>query len=255
MRLFVVLAIVLLSGCHANLLYADAPKPQMEVLIDSFWDYVAKATQTADDTLQMIRKSQFGQEVNARLEDSVYLGSTYAISLKEQLPPAAQDLMAKIHKEADTLRKVLTNELVVVKDSLEPYAEDMKAQIQQKVDQFKQELAPYADSLDSEVLRTTLVQRSEELKTSLQQSVRDMQAQLGPYTGDLKEKVDQHLQDFQDRVSPMTEKVEVELRHRANLVKQMVAPYAEDLRERLDPYTQDIQAQLMSFYESFVNTN
>ena len=51
------------SGCQANLFYADAPKPQLEVLTDAFWDYVAKATQTADDTLQMIRKSQFGQDV------------------------------------------------------------------------------------------------------------------------------------------------------------------------------------------------
>lgn len=52
-----------LAGCHANLFYADAPKPQVEVLTDAFWDYIAKATQTADDTLQMIKKSQFGQEV------------------------------------------------------------------------------------------------------------------------------------------------------------------------------------------------
>lgn len=51
------------TGSHANLFYADAPKPQLEVLTDAFWDYVAKATQTADETLQMIRKSQFGQEV------------------------------------------------------------------------------------------------------------------------------------------------------------------------------------------------
>lgn len=50
-------------GCHANPFYADAPKPQIEVLTDAFWDYVAKATQTADDTLQMIRKSQLGQDV------------------------------------------------------------------------------------------------------------------------------------------------------------------------------------------------
>lgn len=50
-------------GCHANLFYADAPKTQLEVVTDAFWDYVAKATQTADDTLQVIRKSQFGQDV------------------------------------------------------------------------------------------------------------------------------------------------------------------------------------------------
>lgn len=51
------------TGCNANLFHADAPRPQMEVLVNQFWDYVAKATQTADETLQMIRKSQFGQDV------------------------------------------------------------------------------------------------------------------------------------------------------------------------------------------------
>merc|ERR1712212_1193464 len=90
MKVFVVLAIAVLSGCHANLFYADEPKPQLEVLTDAFWDYVAKATQTADDTVQMIRKSQFGQDVSARLTDSTDLASKYAVTLQAQLHPAAQ---------------------------------------------------------------------------------------------------------------------------------------------------------------------
>ncbi|XP_070823416.1 apolipoprotein A-I-like [Chaetodon trifascialis] len=255
MKVFVVLAVAVLSGCHANLFYADAPKPQLEVLTDAFWDYIAKATQTADDTLKMIRKSQFGQEVNARLTESADMASRYAITIQEQLPPAAQDMITKVTTEADVLRERMTQELNTVRYKLEPYSEDLKAQIQQRVEQLKQELAPFADSLDSETLRTTLMQKSEELKTSLEQSVRDLQAKLGPYTDDLKQKVDQHLTNFQDSVAPMTDKVQVELTQRANLVKQMVAPYAEDLREKLDPYAQDLQAQLMSLYESFVNRN
>jgi len=51
------------TGCNANIFYADAPKPQMELMTEAFWDYVAKATETADDTLQMINKSPFGQGV------------------------------------------------------------------------------------------------------------------------------------------------------------------------------------------------
>lgn len=51
------------EGCNANLFYADAPKPQLEVLTDAFWDYIAKATQTADDALDMIRESPIGQEI------------------------------------------------------------------------------------------------------------------------------------------------------------------------------------------------
>ncbi|KAF7226890.1 apolipoprotein A-IV [Nothobranchius furzeri] len=255
MKVFVLLAVAVLSGCDANLFYADAPKPQLEVLTDAFWDYISKATQTADDTLQMIRESPLGQEINTRLTKSADMASKYAVTLQEQLPPAAHDLVNKITTEADVLKSVLTKELSSARDKLEPYTENMKAQIQQRVDQLKQELAPYADSLDSEALRTTLMQKSEELKASLEQSVKDLQAQLGPYTDDLKQKVDQHLQNFQKSVASMTEKVQGELSQRANVVKQMVAPYAEDLGEKLNPYAQDLQAQLMSLYQSFINAN
>ncbi|XP_029360025.1 apolipoprotein A-IV-like [Echeneis naucrates] len=255
MKVFVILSVAVLSGCHANLFYADAPKPQLEVLTDAFWDYIAKATQTADDTLQMIRKSQFGQEVNARLAESADIANNYAVTLQKQLPPAAHDLMTKISAEANVLRNVLTRELTTVMGNLEPYTEDMKTQIQQRVEQLKQELAPYADSLDSEALRATLIQKSEELKANLEQSVKDLQAQMGPYTENLKQKVDQHLRDFQNSVAPMTAQVQLEFSQRANLVKQMVAPYAEDLREKLDPYAHDLQAQLISLYQSFVKAN
>ncbi|KAK7887291.1 hypothetical protein WMY93_026912 [Mugilogobius chulae] len=182
MKVLVVLVLAVFAGCNANLLYADAPKPQLEVLADQFWDYVGKATQTADDTLQMIRSSQFGQDVSARLTESADLASKYATSIQEQLP--------------------LPPRTSSPRGQLEPYTEEMKIQIQQKVEQLKQELAPYADNLDAEALRTALVQKSEELKASLEQSVKDLQTQLGPYTDDLKVKVDQHLQDFKDNLTP-----------------------------------------------------
>ncbi|KAK7886883.1 hypothetical protein WMY93_026504 [Mugilogobius chulae] len=167
----------------------------------------------ADDTLQMVRSSQFGQEVSARLTESADLASKYATSIQEQLPPAAQDVIAKVTTEADVLRERVAQELSTVRGQLEPYTEEMKIQMQQKVEQLKQELAPYADNLDAE------------LKASLEQSVKDLQTQLGPYTDDLKVKVDQHLQDFKDNLTPMTEKVQ-----------ELAAPYVDDLREKLDPY-------------------
>nr|QCP69306.1 apolipoprotein A4b [Lateolabrax maculatus] len=255
MKVLAVLVLAIFSGCNANLFYADAPKPQLEVLTDAFWDYVAKATQTADDTLQMVRKSQFGQDVSGRLTESADLASKYAVALQEQLPPSAQELITKVTAEADVLRERLIQDLSTVRGTLEPYTEDMKAQIQQRVEQLKQELAPYADSLDTEALRTTLKQKSEELKTNLEQSVKDLQTQLGPYTDDLKQKVDQRLQEFKESVAPVTEKVQSELTQRAQQVREMAAPFVDDLREKLDPYAQDLQARLTSLYESFVKAN
>jgi len=255
MKVFVVLAIAVLSGCHANLFYADEPKPQLEVLTDAFWDYVAKATQTADDTLQMIRKTQFGQQVNARLTESADVASQYAVSLQENLPPMAQDLVSKITKEAEVLTERISQDLTTVRGKLEPYAEQMRVQVQQRLEQLKQELAPYAESLDTETLRVTLEQKREELTSSLEQSFQELQTQLGPFTDELKQKVDERLKEFQQTVSPMADNIQHELGQRATLVKQMVAPYAEDLKEKLDPYARDLEAQLSSLYQSFVNAN
>ncbi|XP_046896907.1 apolipoprotein A-IV-like [Hypomesus transpacificus] len=255
MKVFVVLAIAVVSGCHANIFYADEPKPQLEQMTDAFWDYVAKATQTAEDTIQMIRKSQLGQDVNARITESAGIASQYAVTLQEQLPPLAQDLMTKITQEAEVLRERLSQDLTSVRGKLEPFADDLKIQVQQRVELLKQELAPYAESLDSDALRATLLQKSEELKTSLDQSVKELQSQLGPYTEELQQKVDLHLQEFQKSVAPLAENLQSQLTHRAELVQQSLAPYAEDLREKLDPYAQDLQAQLTSLYQSFSKTN
>ncbi|XP_030225332.1 apolipoprotein A-I [Gadus morhua] len=255
MKVFVVLAIAVFSGCNGNIFYADEPKPQLEVLTDAFWTYVAQATQTADDTLQMIRKSQLGQDVNSRLTESADAASQYAVTLHEQLPPLAQDLVLKIGVEAEVLRERLSQDLSNVRGTLEPYAEEMKTKVQQRVEQLKQELAPYAESLDSEALKTTLVQKSEELKISLEQSVKELQSKMGPYTEELKQRVDQRLQEFQDTVIPMADQVQVEMAQRALMVRQAVAPYAEDLKGKLDPYAQDLQAQLTSLYQSFVKAH
>ena len=168
----------------------------------------------------------------------------FVSAVQDQLPPTAKDMIRKVNRETGRVEMELAA-------ALKQYTDNMKVQIQQRVEQLKQELAPYAESLDTEALRATLEQKSEELK----QSVKDLQAQFGPYTDDLKLKVDQHLQDFKERVAPVTEEVQVELMQRAKLVKQMVAPYAEDLKEKLDPYAQDLQAQLTSLYESFIKGN
>uniref|UniRef100_A0A3Q3E455 Apolipoprotein A-I-like n=1 Tax=Labrus bergylta TaxID=56723 RepID=A0A3Q3E455_9LABR len=237
MKVLVVFALAVFTGCNANLFYADEPKPQLEVLTDAFWDYVSKATQTADDTLQMIKKSQFGQDVTARLTDSADAATVYAQRVHEQLPPVAQDMIGTVTMETYALRTRLEQEMTTVKEKLEPLTEEMKAKIQERVEQLKQELATYTDTMDSEAMRTTLVKKTEELKASLEQSVQELQTQLGPYTDDLKQKVDQHLLVFKERVAPMTEQVQSELAQRAQQVRDMASPYVEELRESwtLDP--------------------
>ncbi|XP_073781327.1 apolipoprotein A-IV b, tandem duplicate 2 isoform X1 [Danio rerio] len=255
MKVLVVFALAVFTGCQANLFYADEPKPQLEQLTDAFWSYVSKATQTAEETVKMIRESQLGQEVNERLTQSADMASEYAVVLKKQVDPLTEELMNKITKETEVLRERLGQDLINVREKLEPYADNMKSQIQQRVEELRAAMAPYADSLDSETLKATLLQKSEELRGNLEQSVKELQVQLEPYTAELKEKVDQHLQEFQKTVTPLTEDLQVQIRERAQMVQQSLTPYAEDLKEKLDPYAQNLKDQLASLYESYTKRN
>lgn len=54
---------VLSTVCNANLLWQDPPKSNLDMVKDAFWDYVAKATLTAEDSLNQIKQSELGQEV------------------------------------------------------------------------------------------------------------------------------------------------------------------------------------------------
>lgn len=51
------------AGCHANIMLQKQPKQQVDMVKDAFWDYVARATATAEDSLVQIRESQLGKEV------------------------------------------------------------------------------------------------------------------------------------------------------------------------------------------------
>lgn len=50
-------------GCHANMMWQDKPEHSMDLVKNAFWNYVSQATLTAEDTLQMIRNSELGQEI------------------------------------------------------------------------------------------------------------------------------------------------------------------------------------------------
>ncbi|XP_077432380.1 uncharacterized protein LOC144058048 [Vanacampus margaritifer] len=250
MRVFVLLALVALSGCNGNFFHADAPKPPMEVLTDAFWDYIAKASKTADDTLEMVMKSQFGAEVNAQLAQTADVASKYASALKEKLPVAARGLVAKISTEADVLRNVLSQDLSSVSEKFERYSDTVKLQIQEKVDQLKQELSAYADNMDSDRLKARLRRRSEEMIAGLQSSIGDVERNLGPFTQELMRRVDQHLTAFQDNISPITFRVQEEFYSGSREVRRVVAPYAEDLKEKLDLFASDLQEHLKAFVNS-----
>ncbi|XP_051921256.1 apolipoprotein A-IV-like [Hippocampus zosterae] len=251
MRVFVLFALALVSGCNGNFFHADAPKTRMEALTDAFWDYIAEASKLADDTLEMVTKSDFGAEVNAHLAETADVASRYASNLKEKLPLATQGLMVKISAEADVLKKVLSQDLSAVSEKVDLLSDSMKSQIKEKVNRLKQELTAYADSVDADQLRDTLQQHSKVLMNGLMSSISNVERNLDPFAKEMVEQVNQHLMALKENIMPVAQRVQEDFHDGSRKVHRVVAPYAEDLKEKLQHFAVDLREHL----EAFVNSN
>ncbi|KAI3358795.1 hypothetical protein L3Q82_015189, partial [Scortum barcoo] len=255
MKVLVVLALaVFTAGCNANIVWQNQPKQQVDMVKDAFWDYVAKATTTAEDTLRQIRESQLGKEVNTLISESTDAVNKLTDALQTQVAPLTQNFITQFTQEAEQLKARLEKDLTAVSTNLQPYAEEMVASLQRQVEKLKKEAAPYAESMDPEALKAVLLQKSQELKEQLEKSVNQLQAQMVPYTEEMKEKMEQSLDEFQKSMIPLAQSFETQLTQKTQEIQQNLAPLREELRARLDSSAQDLQAQLTALWESFSKT-
>uniref|UniRef100_A0A669DY58 Apolipoprotein A-IV a n=1 Tax=Oreochromis niloticus TaxID=8128 RepID=A0A669DY58_ORENI len=172
MKVLVVLVLaVFTAGCNANVTWRDQPKQKAEMVKDAFWDYVAKVTATAEESLKKIRESELGQEMNTFIATSTDAINTVTNTLRTQVAPLAQDFMSKFSQEAEKLKTQMEKDLEAVRAP--SYAEDPEA------------------------LKAALQQKSQELKMQLEQKVNRLQAQMVPYTEEIKEKMQESLEEFQ----------------------------------------------------------
>lgn len=155
MKILPVIALVVCTGCQANLFYSDEPKPALEQLTDAFRGYFERAKN---------RTSQLGQEINQ-----------YTTNLKEKMNPLPKDLMTKITEGADMLKERIEVEVSTVKCALKPYLEYVTSPLEKGAEYIR-------ESLDFEDLKATVLQKSEELRESLEQGMKELQDKLDPST-------------------------------------------------------------------------
>ncbi|XP_047239679.1 apolipoprotein A-IV-like [Girardinichthys multiradiatus] len=247
----VLVVLVLFTVCNANILWQEPPKSNLDVVKAAFWDYVAKATQTAEESLKQIQESEFGQEVNTKISQSADTVNQYIVSLRTQAAPLTQDFVTRFTQEAEQLKARLENDLTALGSNIRPYGEQLVAKLQNQVEELKKEAAPYAEAMDPEALKALLLQKSQELKGQLETSVTQLQAQMVPYTDEVREKMEQSLEEFQRNVIPLAQSFETQVAQKTQEIQQSLVPYREELRAKLDASTQDLQAQLTALWESF----
>uniref|UniRef100_A0A3Q1FYJ8 Apolipoprotein A-IV a n=1 Tax=Acanthochromis polyacanthus TaxID=80966 RepID=A0A3Q1FYJ8_9TELE len=233
MKILVVLVVaVFTAGCNANIELQTPSKQQLDMVKDAFWDHVAKATATAEDSLKKIRESELGQDCSILVEVALNELKLLSVLLLCSSLIASQDLVSTFSQEAEQLKARLEK-------GLQPYAQEMLDMLQTKLEELKKEM----ETSDAEALKELMLQRSQELKLQLDQSVEQLQTRVGPYAEEMKQKLDQgmeHLDGFQ-------RSFEVHVAQKAQEVRKQLAPYEEELKANSPQFYDLANFQLSGF--------
>ncbi|XP_073340209.1 uncharacterized protein [Pagrus major] len=251
MKVLVVLALAVFTGCNANIVWQNQPRQQVDMVKDAFWDYVAKATMTAEDSLKQIRQSQLGKEVNTLISESTDAVNKLTDALRTQVAPLTQDLMSKFTQEAEQLKTRVEKDLTAMGTRLQPFTEELVADLQRKVEELKRDAVPYANAMDPKSLKTVLLQKSQELKVQMDENVNRLQAQMVPYTEEIKEKMEQSVEEFRRSMIPLAQSFESQLTQKTQEIQQSLVPLGEELKAKLDADTQNMKRQLTGLWRSF----
>ncbi|XP_068603454.1 apolipoprotein A-IV-like [Brachionichthys hirsutus] len=249
MKALGVLALATFCACNANILWPE-PKSNLDVVKDAFWDHVAAARLTAGESLEQIRQSELGQEMNARISQSVDTVNRYIAALQGQVAPLKEDFMSRFSQEAEQLKARLEKDLATVSDNMQPYM-DMVSKLQEQVEELRKETAPYAEAMDPEALKAVLLQRSQELKAQLAKSANELQVRMVPSTETMARDVERRFDEFQKMMLPLAQNFETQLIQKAKEIQQSLAPLGEELRAKLDARSQELKAQLAAVEEMF----
>uniref|UniRef100_A0A8C3T0I4 Apolipoprotein A-IV n=1 Tax=Chelydra serpentina TaxID=8475 RepID=A0A8C3T0I4_CHESE len=160
--------------------------------------------------MELIRKSELGQEINSRIGLSLVAASSYGTELQKPLPPAAQELVAKLRTDTELLVQTIAGDLRELSQRVQPYTEEL----QQSVEELQAGLAPYAEGLLQQAeqragtLRRGAATGTRELGEKLQQSVEELRSQLGPYAQELSGRLQQHVREFRQGLEPYAQELQ-----------------------------------------------
>ncbi|XP_023270311.1 apolipoprotein A-I-like [Seriola lalandi dorsalis] len=131
MKLLVVLVLAVFTGCNANLVWQNPPKHQVDMVKDAFWDYVARATMTAEDSLKQIRRSELGRDVK---------------EMKQKMEQSLEEFQTSMIPLTQNFQTQLKQKTQEIQQNLAPYGEELKDKLDTDVQNLKKQLAALWES-------------------------------------------------------------------------------------------------------------
>ncbi|XP_062895120.1 apolipoprotein A-IV-like [Mobula hypostoma] len=240
LALLMVLTLVL--GSQGYLFpWQEEHRTRFEKARDAFWEYVARMSNMAEETLETVKQSELGRDINERIAQSVSSANLYAAEVSEKVRPLAQELVEQLRNNAETMRQQIAHNLAEVSQRLSPYAEQLQEQLSAHLTELGRTIKERADT-DAEAL-------SRELREAVQLSVEAFKEKMAPYSSELQLKVNQGIEQFQQGLVPFVEEMQARMVQRAQELQENLRPYAEDVMSKVSTKDQDETSQLSTYEE------
>uniref|UniRef100_A0A4W6EH27 Apolipoprotein A-IV n=1 Tax=Lates calcarifer TaxID=8187 RepID=A0A4W6EH27_LATCA len=183
-------------------------KINLEVVKDAFWDYVAKATLTAEDSLNLNLINTPYDNRNLLISQSADTVNQYVVALRTQVAPLTQDFMTQFTQEAERLKAMDPETLKAV---LLQKSQELKAQLDKSVNQLQAQMVPYTEEMKQkmeqslEEFQSSMIPLAQSFETQLTQKTQEIQQNLAPLGEELKAKLDASAQDLQAQLAVLWE--------------------------------------------------
>ncbi|KAK6323514.1 hypothetical protein J4Q44_G00058530 [Coregonus suidteri] len=244
----VILALAVLSGCHAWVLpMQDEPQTPWEKTIDQFKDYITDLNSKADEKVKNIRASQLSRELDTLITDTMSELNMYSDDMKTKLGPLAKDAAERLGKDMQLLLNKLQAHMTEAKDRTTVYTQELQTMLEQNANDVRNRVNTYSRKLnkrlskDTQEISSKVTTYFEELQSRTTSRVESVRDRFQPYYVQIRERAVDKMTTLSKLLTTQAEKVKDKLESRAEEVREQLEKTTENLRTTLEGKMEELR--------------
>uniref|UniRef100_A0A3Q3JJD3 Apolipoprotein Ea n=1 Tax=Monopterus albus TaxID=43700 RepID=A0A3Q3JJD3_MONAL len=217
MRVFaVILALAVLSGCHARSVPQDDGS-DFEDTVQKFKDYLTYLNSKVDEVVKDIQSSETVRELDTLVQDSMSELAMYRDDLQNKLAPYAQETAERLGKDLQLLAGRLHNQMAETREQLVQYTQEAQTMMEQDADDSKLRVSTYSQKLnkrlnkDMEEIKKHVSEYLEELQSRTSDNMEDAKSRLQPYFAQVQDNAQAKVTTLSDLLTKQVENMKEEI--------------------------------------------
>jgi len=261
MRVFaVILALAVLSGCHARSVPEANWKNPWEITVDELKEYLTDLSSKADEVVKDIRSSQISRELDTLIQDSMSELAVYKDDLQTRVAPYTQEAAERLGKDLQLLVDKLRDRLTEAREQMDKYSQELKTVMEQNVDDVTVRVSAYTRKLkkrlnkDTQEIKRHVADYFEELQSRTSDNMEEMKTRLNPYFVQVRDNAQAKITTLNDLLKSQVDGMKDKIQTTAEDIKEKFEQTAEDMQFSLEEKMEEVRIWFQPFI-AMINTH